>query len=96
MHKLPISQTISAPPPMCVVKWLLRHGSAAIACEVDMNADRSFDVRVTPSSPSNKPFVEHFGDAVHAMERHAAIAGLLRDDGWRVAERVTSPVHLAS
>jgi len=77
--------------PVCVVSWLLERGPAALACEVDMNADASFDVRILPATPFIAPIVEHFDTAVPAMERHAEIAGLLRDEGWYVTGRARYP-----
>jgi hypothetical protein len=79
-----------------MLRWLLRSGAAALACEVDMNADRTFDVRVLPSSAPEGGIVERYTGLVSAMKRHAEIANALRDSGWRVAERVGSRQFVAA
>ena len=65
-----------------------------LSCEVDMNADSTFDVRVLPSSSEREGLVERYPGLVSAMERHAEIADTLRDSGWRVVERI-GPAHAA-
>ena len=70
-----------------MLRWLLRSGAASLACEVGMNSDRTFDVRVLPSSAPQDGLVERYSGLVSAMKRHAEIANALRDSGWQVAER---------
>ena len=79
-----------------MLRWLLRSGAAALACEVGMNADRTFDVRVVPSSGSRDAIVERYPGLVAAMERHAEIANALRDSGWQVAARVAPQQSVAA
>ena len=78
------------PSPACMLRWVLANGSAAIACEIDANPDRSFDLRVVPFSAPGSGFVEHFQTATSALERHADIARNLRDAGWRTTDRMTA------
>jgi hypothetical protein len=78
------------PSPSCVLRWVLASGSAAIACEIDANADRSFDLRIVPFSAPGSGFVEHFQTATAVLERHAHIARNLRDAGWRTTDRMTA------
>ena len=94
MTTYPASST-TMPTSSCMLRWLLRSGAAALACEVGMNADRTFDVRVVPSSGSRDAFVERYPGLVSAMERHAEIANALRNAGWQVAERV-APRHFVA
>ena len=73
----------------CMLRWVLANGSAAIACEIDANPDRSFDLRVVPFSAPGSAFVEHFQTATSAMARHADIARQLRAAGWDTTDRLT-------
>jgi hypothetical protein len=84
------------PTSVCMLRWLLRSGAAALACEVGMNADRTFDVRVSPSSAPQDGIVERHTGLVSAMKRHAEIANALRDSGWQVAERAASRQVIAA
>lgn len=79
-----------------MLRWLLRRGAAALECEVGMNPDRTFDVRVVPSSATREGIIERYPGLVSAMERHAEIANALRDSGWQVAERVGSGQFVAA
>lgn len=67
-----------------VVSWVLRQGTAAITCGIEMKADRSFELSVVPSWSRRSSLVEQFPGAVAAMERHAQVADRLRDLGWSV------------
>ena len=81
--------------PVCMLRWLLRSGAAVLSCEVGMNGDRTFEVRVLPSSNQRDGLVERYSGLVSAMKRHAEIANTLRDSGWQVAERITAPAVAA-
>jgi hypothetical protein len=83
------------PSSICMLRWLLRSGAAMLSCEVGMNGDQSFEVRVRPSSTDSGSLVERYPGLVSAMKRHAEIANTLRDSGWQLAERVTAPVVAA-
>jgi len=97
MTNRPVSSTVSAPQAnaVCVVRWVLRTGRAAIACEVEMRPDRTFELRVSPSWQPRATRVEHFETALSAMKRHAQVAGSLRDLGWEVTDR-SAPWQLAA
>jgi hypothetical protein len=79
-----------------MLRWTLRSGSAAIACEIDANPDGSFDLRVVPSLAPSSGFVERFSKVTFAMERHAEMASLLRDAGWVTTDRATTMTPLAA
>lgn len=69
------------------LSWVLRRGAASVTCAVDINRDRSFDVRIIPSARPAQATVEHYLSAVAALERHAEVTRGLREEGWRVAAR---------
>ena len=75
---------------VCVVRWVLSTGRASVACEVEMNPDSSFHLRVVPSWQSGAQLVERFSTAVPAIKKHAQVAGALRDLGWTVTDRATA------
>ena len=77
------------PATVCVVRWVLSTGRASVACEVEMNPDASFDLRVVPSWRTGATLVERFSTAVPAIKKHAQVAGALRDLGWTVTDRAT-------
>ena len=79
-----------------VLRWILSNGSARISCEIDQNPDRTFDLRVSVPWGKRQRIVNRFTDVVHAMERHAEVAGRLRESGWRVIERTSRPRHVAA
>ena len=72
--------------PVTVLQWTLRHGSDALACEVNARSPRSFDVSVTPLQHGTSTVTEHFGSVVRAMRRHAEIVGMLRALGWNATD----------
>jgi hypothetical protein len=78
-----------------MLRWVLGRGTARIACELSQNSDRTFDVRVVPSW-GRQPLVNQFPDVVQAMAGHAEAAGKLRDSGWRVVERTSTPARHAA
>jgi hypothetical protein len=70
-----------------LVRWILCNGRAAIACAVEINPDRSFNVRIETGSTPSTELVERYPSAVDAMARHASLARSLRESGWFVAAR---------
>ena len=78
-----------------VLRWVLRNGPAAITCELGLNADNTFHLRVVPSSSPSEAIEERFTAVVPAMKRHAEVADRLRDAGWIVTDRAT-PSALAA
>ena len=76
-------------PNTPMLRWVLGRGAARIACEINQNADRTFDLHIVPSWSTRSRVVNHCPDVVNAMARHAEVAGLLRESGWRVIERST-------
>jgi hypothetical protein len=77
-------------PNSPMLRWVLERGSARISCEINQNADRTFDLHVVPSWSKRERVINRCPDVIHAMSRHAAVAGMLRDSGWRVVERTTT------
>jgi hypothetical protein len=72
-----------------MLRWIFRRGTAALECGVEVDADRSFALRVTPLWAPAAAVVERFDDPLSALERHAELAGYLRESGWRVSEHAT-------
>jgi hypothetical protein len=75
--------TVVNPSSMCMLRWVLASGAAAIACEVDAMTDHAFALKVMPLSSPGEGFVELFCTATSALERHADITERLPDAGWR-------------
>jgi hypothetical protein len=71
-------------PMIC---WMFQRRDDAVTCEVDFDARRSrYDLYVTsPRGSSDDPFVERFDRASAALQRHAEIASMLRQEGWTVS-----------
>jgi hypothetical protein len=65
-----------------MLRWVLAKGPAAITCEVDAMADHAFVLRIMSRAAPEEGFIELFGTAASAIERHADITGQLRDAGW--------------
>jgi hypothetical protein len=82
-------------PNSPMLRWILGQGTATIACEIDQNPDRTFALRIMPSWEQTG-IVNHCTDVVDAIKRHAEVAGLLRDSGWRVIARTSSRRHIAA
>ena len=80
----------------CVLRWVLRKGTSAVSCEINMAADRSFRLRVVPSWAPGAELVQCFANPLAVMERHAEVAGRLREAGWVVTERQAAPATLAA
>ncbi len=78
-----------------MLRWILGQGVARIACEINQNPDRTFNLRVVPSWSGRARIVGRFAGVVAAMERHAEIAGTLRESGWQVVERTSPARHAA-
>jgi hypothetical protein len=79
-----------------MLRWILGHGVARISCEINQNPDKTFNLRVVPSWSERPRIVGRFAGVVAAMERHAEIAGTLRDSGWQVIERTSRARHVAA
>jgi hypothetical protein len=73
-----------------IVRWILRRGADAITCEVDVRANRSYDVCVVPHRDVSSSRVERFDAPTAALLRHAEIARGLRQQGWALTDYVTA------
>jgi hypothetical protein len=72
-----------------MLRWVFRRANQFLTCELDVRAPHTFDVCIVPHWDVSGSVVERFGDAVAAMERHAAIARALRRAGWTVVEHAS-------
>jgi len=75
-----------------MLRWVFSRGGHTLTCELDARARHTFDVSLIPHWDVSGSVVERFGDAVRAMERHAAIVRALRHAGWALVEHV-APGH---
>lgn len=83
-------------PALRLIHWTLLSSTTAITCDVTMNANRSFEVRVAPAWAPESGAARAFPTAMAAIEYHAELAGELRDSGWRVVEHSRVPSQLAA
>ena len=79
----------------CVLRWVLTNGASTVACEIDMDANRFFRLRVVPLCEPAAAVVQRFTNPLAAMARHAEVACRLRDAGWVVTDR-QSPATVAA
>ena len=80
--------TSGAARPM--LRWVFIRNGRMLTCELDARARHTFDVSLIPHWNISASVVERFGNAVAAMERHAALAGALRDAGWTVVDHAAA------
>jgi hypothetical protein len=73
-----------------MLRWVFSRNGHTLTCELDARARHTFDVSLIPHWDVSGSVVERFGDAVGAMERHAAIARALRRSGWVVVEHAAA------
>jgi hypothetical protein len=78
-----------------MLRWIFRRGAHTLTCELDARGRHTFEVSLVPHWNVSGGVVERFGDALSAMERHAAIARALRHAGWVVVAHA-SPEFVAA
>ena len=74
-----------------VLHWLFRRDSRALSCDVSVDGDEKFVVRVIPLWDDETSVVETFKRPIDALQLHAEIVSLLRESGWLLADRGTVP-----
>lgn len=88
-----MTTTRSLPTPAAsarpVLLWVFRKDQDAITCEVEINAAGTCEVRTVPQWDPSLAVVEPFERAGDALQRHAEVAGRLRDLGWGAADHVS-------
>jgi hypothetical protein len=75
--------------PHPVLCWIFQRHADAITCELDLGADRSYDVCVVPHWDVSSSLVEHFQGPAGALWRHAEIASRLRERGWVLTDHAS-------
>jgi hypothetical protein len=70
-----------------VLHWLFRRDSRALSCDVSVDGDEQFVVRVIPLWDDDTSIVETFKRPIDALQRHAEIVSLLRESGWLLSDR---------
>jgi hypothetical protein len=88
--KVNVSERVS-----CVLRWVLSNGASTVACEIDMDANRFFRLRIVPLCEPAAAIVQRFTNPLAAMAGHAEVACRLRDAGWVVTDR-QSPATIAA
>lgn len=72
-----------------MLRWVFTRKFAVLTCELDANDTGGYDVCLVPHWDVSAAAIERFDAATSALERHAELARYLRDDGWKLATRVT-------
>jgi hypothetical protein len=69
-----------------IIEWILERNRRRIVCSVTQLAHAgSYEVVMQPLWETAYAVAERFRDPLTAIQRHAAIARGLRDQGWVVA-----------
>ena len=69
-----------------VLCWCFTRGAHLITCAIDVRlGDSAYNVLTIPHWDPLASVAERFAGPAAALQRHAAIARELRDNGWRVA-----------
>jgi hypothetical protein len=74
----------------CLLRWVFHRGSADLTCEVDSHGSRGFDVQLLVGWSPVPSICEHFDNPIAALERHAELSQLLREEGWAVTEHTAT------
>lgn len=81
-----------SPSSRLIVEWMLERNRRHLVCTVTQLAPAdSYEVAMQPLWETASAVAERFRDRLTALQRHAAIARGLRDQGWVVAA-FTPPV----
>lgn len=70
------------PEPAGILRWIFRHGTQALTCEIRVNGHHAHDVCLVPHWDVSSSVVERYERPVGALRRHAEIAWSLRQAGW--------------
>ena len=65
-----------------VLRWTFRRDQQTVVCELGLNSDDAYELRIDPPRNPVGLATEIFGDATSAFERHSTIERVLVDDGW--------------
>ena len=69
-----------------ITEWILERNRRLLVCSVTQLAQAdSYEVAMQPLWETASAVAERFRDPLTALQRHAAIARGLRDQGWVVA-----------
>jgi len=82
-----LNTNLQSEPVLC---WVFRRGPNAVTCELDVRADHTYDVRVTPQWDLPSSVIERFGAATGALLRHAEVSRRLRENGWVLTDHVAA------
>ncbi|HET9368818.1 MAG TPA: hypothetical protein VFO19_01160 [Vicinamibacterales bacterium] len=67
--------------------WIFVRAGRALACTVAVCGSNSCSVHVQPLWTGAAEAIETFTRPLDALRRHAEIVGLLRQQGWLLADR---------
>ena len=76
-----------------VLRWTFRREEQTVVCELGLNGDDAYELRIDPPRNSVGLATEIFDDATAAFQRHSAIERVLIGDGWSL-ERFESDRRL--
>jgi hypothetical protein len=76
-----------------VLRWTFRRDEQTVVCELGLNCDDAYELRVDPPRNPVGLATEIFDDATAAFQRHSAIERVLIGDGWSL-ERFESDRRL--
>ena len=83
---IPLNARRSTQP---MLRWVFQRGDRMLTCELDARSRHTFEVCLVPHWNVSASVVQRFGDAVAAMESHAALARALRHAGWVVVKHAS-------
>ena len=68
-----------------LIRWQFRLRDRLLTCGIARSGAEGFSVVTVPHSNVRRGSVEIYRDLASALQRHAAIAMQLRNDGWSIA-----------
>lgn len=68
-----------------LLSWRFQNGNKEITCGILARGAKAFEVVTLPHWNARQAAVETYRNAAEAMRRHATIAAILRESGWRTA-----------
>ncbi len=79
------------PEPQSVLRWTFRRGQEFLTCVVHRQA-RAMRVSLVPHGERHESAVHSVPTLFAALQRHAAIAAGLREEGWTVVSYSGNPL----
>jgi len=80
----------------CVVRWTFTRDHDVLTCQVHRHGSQ-YRLSLIPRAPKGLSGLETFATIFGALQRHAAVAAQLREEGWTVVaystETPTTPTY---